>query len=854
MKLFTVSSASSFNTAAALAAAFILLPCLVRAQTETYGECFATGDELRDAVDAYLAADSSSTTDVALKYGWPIGNWCVSDVEDFSHVFNTARNPAAESFNEDLTGWCTCAAKDMSYMFAGATAFNGDVSNFVLNSVTTVQGMFEQAQSFNQDISHWEVRQVVDFGWTFNAAYVFNADLSGWCTESGLNFHSTFYSAEAFMADISCWDVRNGARFDMFLSDTLYNQNLCAWGPLLGSTRGDGTIRQMSEFKFMFAGTECPFKYEVVDPMNGYPYLCYDCQTLTTQAGNPKCGLNELTLFDSSSPNCLEPPKEAQCCFVPAEVTPEPTVPPTPSPTPAPTPGPTPLPTPSPTPAPTPAPTAGPTAAPTPGPTPLPTPSPTPGPTAAPTPAPTPGPTAAPTPGPTPLPTPSPTAGPTAAPTPGPTPAPTPLPTKAPTPAPTAGPTPVPTPAPTPVPTPRPTGTPTFPPFAEPLPDCATAFVYCPGRSECIQSPSFNNGVAVNQYGDFSAAWSIKYTEADGVVDNCEIWLGANCDRSEGTQIGTALIAYNMFHFCLDLFDYEANKFQVYAGQCVANDAGYHSENSVCSDAAIAQYALAVSQYPLVHEGEYTSTYTFNQLEMTETTNTEIWGADYTVFPLGTPDRMYLTGHVDVCPEESVPTPSPTESPTEAPTPVPFQPDEAACTTAFVYCPGRSVCIQDPSFNSGIPVNEWTEDSPAAWSIKYNATKDNVVDNCEIWLGADCDRTTGTQIGTALIAPNLFHYCLDLNDYEANKYQLYAGTCVANVGGYDLGDNCDPNTIANYALAVDNYPLIYEGAFTTGHTFVHGDAITPSWGSYEVFPLGENMHLTAHVDLCLPAN
>ena len=50
------------------------------------GQCFADGKELRRAVQAY-ALDPSSSSDVAQKYGWPIGNWCTSDVTDFSRVF-----------------------------------------------------------------------------------------------------------------------------------------------------------------------------------------------------------------------------------------------------------------------------------------------------------------------------------------------------------------------------------------------------------------------------------------------------------------------------------------------------------------------------------------------------------------------------------------------------------------------------------------------------------------------------------------------------------------------------------------------------------------------------------------------
>jgi len=54
------------------------------------------------------------------------------------------------SFNENLTNWCTCSAKDMSYMFAGARSFNGDVSNFVTN----MEAMFEGAAVCEYPFNH----------------------------------------------------------------------------------------------------------------------------------------------------------------------------------------------------------------------------------------------------------------------------------------------------------------------------------------------------------------------------------------------------------------------------------------------------------------------------------------------------------------------------------------------------------------------------------------------------------------------------------------------------------------------------------------------------------------------------
>jgi hypothetical protein len=62
----------------------ITLPKLrsVRAYTSPgVGDCFQTRQELRAAIGAYLGDGADSTLNET--YGWPIGTWCVTQVQDF---------------------------------------------------------------------------------------------------------------------------------------------------------------------------------------------------------------------------------------------------------------------------------------------------------------------------------------------------------------------------------------------------------------------------------------------------------------------------------------------------------------------------------------------------------------------------------------------------------------------------------------------------------------------------------------------------------------------------------------------------------------------------------------------------
>lgn len=138
--------------------------CLVTTQPTFQSSTTNTLDNsnaLQRAVDLYLESlPVTPESMVAKRYGYPIGKWNVSMVEDLSNLFDSQRNPLAAVFNEDLSDWDTRRARDMSQMFRGAKRFNGDVTNFDTSSVTSMESMFEGALSFSQHLGDWDVRAV----------------------------------------------------------------------------------------------------------------------------------------------------------------------------------------------------------------------------------------------------------------------------------------------------------------------------------------------------------------------------------------------------------------------------------------------------------------------------------------------------------------------------------------------------------------------------------------------------------------------------------------------------------------------------------------------------------------------
>jgi hypothetical protein len=85
---------------------------------------------------------------VASIYGFPIGNRCVSKMQDFSYLFSSVDdvgdnpnhfNLAAANFIEDISRWDVSNAKTMRLMFASSlsnpTHFNQSLADWDMSNV-----------------------------------------------------------------------------------------------------------------------------------------------------------------------------------------------------------------------------------------------------------------------------------------------------------------------------------------------------------------------------------------------------------------------------------------------------------------------------------------------------------------------------------------------------------------------------------------------------------------------------------------------------------------------------------------------------------------------------------------------
>lgn len=78
----------------------------------------------------------------AERYGHPINAWCVSQVRDFSRIFDARdRNPELEEFNHDISDWDVSNGLDFFAMFRHAKRFNQDLSRWNMAKAVTTRGM-----------------------------------------------------------------------------------------------------------------------------------------------------------------------------------------------------------------------------------------------------------------------------------------------------------------------------------------------------------------------------------------------------------------------------------------------------------------------------------------------------------------------------------------------------------------------------------------------------------------------------------------------------------------------------------------------------------------------------------------
>jgi surface protein len=219
-------------------------------------------EELIEAVDEYLdefydnGEEKNDDEDVGNnQIRYPIGDWDVSRVNDFTGVFDHTRNRKARHFNEDLSRWNVAngtsfarmflgcrvfqsdlsrwhvtKATNLSFMFSECVSFNSDVSRWNTANATNLRYMLYHCTSFNSDVSDWNVANATDLSFMFSECVSFNSNVSRWNTANATNLCSMFGNCPNFKSDVSDWNVANATDLgSMFRNCTGFDSDVSRW-------------------------------------------------------------------------------------------------------------------------------------------------------------------------------------------------------------------------------------------------------------------------------------------------------------------------------------------------------------------------------------------------------------------------------------------------------------------------------------------------------------------------------------------------------------------------------------------------------------------------------------------------
>ncbi|EJK75877.1 hypothetical protein THAOC_02394 [Thalassiosira oceanica] len=264
---------------------------------------FTGNGELRTAIKEYLAAGCTDDPkcEARSKYGGAIGDWDVSGLKDFQHLFRDGENvtphyyttvPGGESFNEPIN-WDTGSATYMYRMFSDLPAFNQPLS-LDTSKVASMGFMFRNATAFNQPLS-FDTSGLLGLGGMFQDASAFNGPLTFSDTSLVTSTSGMFNGAASFNQPIT-FDVSGvtGTSY-MFFGATAFNQDLCQFGQY---------FFQITTLYRMFDNSGCSNTLatptSATGPVRGPPCLGPNGDGLNSGTDSGDCHALALTGIDES--------------------------------------------------------------------------------------------------------------------------------------------------------------------------------------------------------------------------------------------------------------------------------------------------------------------------------------------------------------------------------------------------------------------------------------------------------------------------------------------------------------------------------------------------------------------------
>jgi hypothetical protein len=166
------------------------------------------------------------------RYG-PLREWNTERVEDFSRAFNlrylggyTFSGGQGAGEDDDITGWNTSAATNMTSMFKNCNTFNQPL-RFDTHNVQRMDFMFNGCTAFNQPLT-FDTRAVTGMAIMFSSCTTFNQPVH-FDTRNVRFMNNMFFGCRAFNQPLT-FNTRACQDFGkMFFGCRAFNQPLHEW-------------------------------------------------------------------------------------------------------------------------------------------------------------------------------------------------------------------------------------------------------------------------------------------------------------------------------------------------------------------------------------------------------------------------------------------------------------------------------------------------------------------------------------------------------------------------------------------------------------------------------------------------
>lgn len=189
-------------------------------------KCFESNDELRMAIHEWFNTNRSTTSNVSLLYGFPIGKWCVDAITNFTEIFKDQTSFTGTE-GDDISGWNVSSGVSFRNIFHNCYNFAGSLFLWDTSKAVDMSGMFYNCHIFQFDLYNFNTSACTDMSYMFYNAKQFSSALFNFNFASVTNMSYMLAGMESFNTNVYSWDTKSLIDVSgMFRDNILFNNSV----------------------------------------------------------------------------------------------------------------------------------------------------------------------------------------------------------------------------------------------------------------------------------------------------------------------------------------------------------------------------------------------------------------------------------------------------------------------------------------------------------------------------------------------------------------------------------------------------------------------------------------------------